>query len=86
MSHLRADALARHRRETLTKIPQNFALRIVALDLRRRLVDVLEAVGGAHYQIGKYYPYREALTGARSLESRLQELLDKEEIRELVQR
>jgi FAD/FMN-containing dehydrogenase len=66
MNPLRADVLAPHRREALLKVPSNPQARAVALDLRRRLVDVIERVGGAHYQIGKFYPYREALQNAEA--------------------
>jgi D-lactate dehydrogenase (cytochrome) len=37
--------------------------RAFAVDLRRRLVARLEHFRPAHYQIGKFYPYREAVSG-----------------------
>src|SRR5690606_25474724 len=37
--------------------------RAYAVDLRRRLVARLERLHPAHFQIGKFYPYREAVSG-----------------------
>ncbi|MCX6465912.1 MAG: hypothetical protein NTW05_20320, partial [Pseudonocardiales bacterium] len=37
--------------------------RDAALDLRARMVERLRGTGSAHIQIGKFYPYREALAG-----------------------
>lgn len=37
--------------------------RAYAVDLRRRLVDRLQHLAPAHFQIGKFYPYREAVAG-----------------------
>lgn len=68
MNPLRYSVLSPERRDTVGRTPENLAARAVALDLRRRLVsEVFAVVGGAHFQIGKYYPYRETLRGSAAL-------------------
>lgn len=57
-----ATALPEHRERYGAAEPRP-AAREFAIDLRRRLVVRLEAFRPAHYQTGKYYPYREALAG-----------------------
>jgi len=59
MNPLRYSVLGPDRQATVGRTPENSEVRAAALDLRRRLVaDVFAPFGGAHFQIGKYYPYR----------------------------
>lgn len=50
-------------RDSLGKLEAKPEARSVAVDLRRRLVARLQALHPAHYQTGKFYPYREAISG-----------------------
>jgi FAD/FMN-containing dehydrogenase len=82
MSPLRAEVLSPDRKAQLTAIAPNEPARAAAIDLRRRLVDVMEAERGAHYQIGKYYPYKSALekTTTWTLLSQLKSSLDPDDV------
>jgi FAD/FMN-containing dehydrogenase len=57
-----ATALPEHRAAFGEAAPQP-ETRAFAVDLRRRLVARLEKFHPAHYQIGKFYPLREAVSG-----------------------
>jgi hypothetical protein len=57
-----ATALPEHRERYGNAEPRPDA-RAFAVDLRKRLVARLEALHPAHYQAGKFYPYREAMAG-----------------------
>jgi FAD/FMN-containing dehydrogenase len=48
------------------------------IDLRSRMIDLFRDLGAVHHQIGKLYPYREALVGTSSWElvNALKALLD----------
>ncbi len=62
MNPLRKSVLRASRQETIGKRPPDTAARAKALDLRQRLVtEVFTEMRGAHFQIGKYYPYHAAL-------------------------
>ncbi|HUI60766.1 MAG TPA: FAD-binding oxidoreductase [Steroidobacteraceae bacterium] len=61
MSPLRASILSPKRRAELLAIAPDPAARAAALDLRQRLTERLSAIAGAHYQIGKFYPYQRDL-------------------------
>lgn len=58
---LRRSILSDAYRQPAGPVPPEDA-RAAALALRSRLVDVFRRFHGAHFQIGKYYPYRDALT------------------------
>jgi hypothetical protein len=63
MSPLRSSVLRADRRQAMSALPDNRETREVALDLRHRLInEVFLPFQGAHFQIGKYYPYRKALS------------------------
>jgi D-lactate dehydrogenase (cytochrome) len=66
------------RRAELAAIPADIAVRSVVLELRRKLVDRLGALPGAHYQIGKYYSYQRDLVSDenRQVLRQLKKLLD----------
>jgi FAD/FMN-containing dehydrogenase len=57
-----ATALPEHRERYGSAEPRPDA-REFAIDLRKRLVARLESFHPAHYQTGKFYPYREAIAG-----------------------
>ncbi|OYU15895.1 MAG: FAD-binding oxidoreductase [Alphaproteobacteria bacterium PA4] len=42
----------------LPKLPANPAATAIVGDARRRVVEICESLGGAHFQIGRSYPYR----------------------------
>ena len=58
--------------------PPNITARAVVIDLRSRMIDLFRGLGAVHHQIGKLYPYREALVGTSSWElvNALKALLD----------
>ncbi|MCC7411151.1 MAG: FAD-binding oxidoreductase [Gammaproteobacteria bacterium] len=78
MNPLRASVLSSPRRDELLSIPDNPGGRAAAIDLRRRLVERVQQVPGAHYQIGKFYPYQRDLCDdvARAALRELKALLD----------
>lgn len=49
--------------EQYRKIPANEAARAVVRELRQRLTEILDEHGAVHFQIGRYYPYRELVAG-----------------------
>jgi D-lactate dehydrogenase (cytochrome) len=57
-----ANALPEHRDRFGDAVPRP-ETRAYAIDLRRRLVTRLERLQPAHYQVGKFYPLREAIAG-----------------------
>ncbi len=60
-SALRMAQLSSERRAEFEAKPENETSRAFALDLRRRLVERVDALHPYHFQIGKYYDYRSAL-------------------------
>ncbi|WP_428410527.1 FAD-binding oxidoreductase [Hyphococcus sp.] len=60
-SALRMAQLSPERRAEFESKPENKNSRDFALDLRRRLVERVDALHPYHFQIGKYYDYRSAL-------------------------
>lgn len=50
-------------RRALEAIPDDPETTAVAVDLRHRMIDALRAAGALNIQIGKVYPYRDALGG-----------------------
>ncbi len=63
LNELRYETALPGMREALGKLEGHPDARAFAVDLRRRLVARLQAFRPAHYQTGKFYPYREALAG-----------------------
>ena len=62
-------------------IPANPEARKVALEARRRLVAATDALGGVHFQVGRYYAYESRLEApAADLLRGLRGLLDPEGI------
>jgi D-lactate dehydrogenase (cytochrome) len=61
MSPLRAHILGPARRAELMAIAPDEAARAAAIALRSGLCERMNAIPGAHYQIGKYYPYHRDL-------------------------
>ncbi len=62
-----ADYRLSHTRESdharLAALPAHPEARAAAVDLRDRMIARLRTVGSAHIQLGKLYPYRDALSG-----------------------
>jgi len=58
LNPLRLSILSPERREVLQKVPANREAREAAIELRQRMIDRFRDFGGAHYGIGKFYPYR----------------------------
>jgi D-lactate dehydrogenase (cytochrome) len=56
------------RQAALAAIAPNSEATEVAVDLRRRMVRLFRQMNAAHHQIGKFYPFREALEGTSSWE------------------
>ena len=63
LSPYRASWAAPEQREQFADAPDNGAARAAALDLRRRMIEMFRDIGALHLQLGKVYPYREALDG-----------------------
>ncbi len=77
-SALRREVASAERMAALAAIAPNEAATSAALDLRRRMVRLFHDMHGAHHQIGKFYPFREALEGTAAWEllCELKALLD----------
>jgi hypothetical protein len=60
---LRYDTALPGMREELGKLEGRPEARAFAVDLRKRRVTRLQPLRPAHYQTGKFYPYREAIAG-----------------------
>jgi D-lactate dehydrogenase (cytochrome) len=58
LAHTRAED-----RERLATLEPHPDARAAALDLRARMIGRLREAGSTHIQLGKFYPYREALAG-----------------------
>ncbi|MFZ4532282.1 MAG: FAD-binding oxidoreductase, partial [Alsobacter sp.] len=64
-------------RETYATRPENPEARALVHRLRLALAEALDAVGGTHFQIGRYYGFLAGLTpAARDTLARLKDLLD----------
>jgi FAD/FMN-containing dehydrogenase len=64
-------------RETYASQPENPEARALVHRLRRGLAEALDAVGGTHFQIGRYYGFLAGLTpAARDTLAGLKALLD----------
>jgi D-lactate dehydrogenase (cytochrome) len=61
LNPLRLSVARVERKEAFSKIPATPAATEAAIELRRRMVTMFKHVGGCHYQIGKFYPYRESV-------------------------
>lgn len=59
---LRMAQLSPERRAAFQAMPENLQTRQFAIDLRRRLVERVDRFHPYHFQIGKYYDYKSALT------------------------
>ncbi len=77
-SALRREVASPARAAALAAIPPNEDATSAALDLRRRMVHLFRDLRAAHHQIGKFYPFREALEGTPAWEllRELKALLD----------
>jgi hypothetical protein len=77
-SALRREVASAARAMALAAIRPNQEATSAALDLRRRMVRLFRELRAAHHQIGKYYPFREALDGTPTWEllCELKALLD----------
>jgi D-lactate dehydrogenase (cytochrome) len=77
-SALRREIASAARATALAAIRPNQAATSAALDLRRRMVQLFREMRAAHHQIGKFYPFREALDGTPAWEllCELKALLD----------
>jgi FAD/FMN-containing dehydrogenase len=58
---LRLAQIAPERRERFAALLESQAARDFAIDLRRRLIEAVDALSPYHFQIGKYYDYRRAM-------------------------
>jgi D-lactate dehydrogenase (cytochrome) len=63
LNPLRMSILDADQKETLGKIPENIAARQTALKMRRAMHTIFREFDGAHFGIGKYYPYPQAHQG-----------------------
>jgi D-lactate dehydrogenase (cytochrome) len=61
MSPLRMSIVVSNRRTELAAIPRDTAAHEAAVEIRRKLVELLGQFDGGHFQIGKYYPYMQQL-------------------------
>jgi D-lactate dehydrogenase (cytochrome) len=61
LNPLRLSILSPERRRLLEQIPADYEARKAAVHVRRKMHTVFRDLGGAHFGIGKYYPYRERL-------------------------
>jgi D-lactate dehydrogenase (cytochrome) len=64
LSPYRASWASPEQREAFAGAPDNGPARAAALDLRRLMIAMFREIGALHIQIGKVYPYREALDGS----------------------
>jgi FAD/FMN-containing dehydrogenase len=63
LSEYRASWASDEQRAQFGDAPANDAGRAVVLDLRRRMIAMFREIGAVHIQIGKVYPYKDALAG-----------------------
>jgi FAD/FMN-containing dehydrogenase len=63
LNPLRMSIMDDSQKQSLGKIPENLAARQAALRMRRALHKIFREVEGAHFGIGKYYPYPQAHQG-----------------------
>jgi FAD/FMN-containing dehydrogenase len=63
LSEYRASWASDEQRAEFGDAPSNDAGRDAVLDLRRRMIAMFREIGAVHIQIGKVYPYRDALSG-----------------------
>jgi D-lactate dehydrogenase (cytochrome) len=63
LSPYRASWASPEQRDEFGGASDNAAARAAALDLRRRMIAMFREQGALHLQLGKVYPYREALDG-----------------------
>jgi FAD/FMN-containing dehydrogenase len=64
LSPYRASWASDQQREQFADAPANPMGRAAVLDLRRQMIAAFRELGAVHIQIGKVYPYREALRGS----------------------
>jgi FAD/FMN-containing dehydrogenase len=78
LNPLRLSILSADQRRNFSRIASDLEARKAAIKLRRGLHKVFREVGGAHFGIGKYYPYREALLDKHNWEilEQLKEVFD----------
>ncbi len=78
LSTYRSTWASPEQREEFADAPDNTEARRVALDLRRRMIAMFRTNGALHLQLGKVYPYREALDGtvAWDVISQIKDLFD----------
>jgi FAD/FMN-containing dehydrogenase len=78
LNPLRMSILDEKQKETLGKIPENPAARQTALKMRREMHKIFREFHGAHFGIGKYYPYPQTHQGNETwkLLTKIKELLD----------
>jgi D-lactate dehydrogenase (cytochrome) len=63
LSAYRSHWASDEQRATFADAPANDAGRTAVLDLRARMIAMFRGIGAVHIQIGKVYPYRDALAG-----------------------
>ena len=68
LNPLRMSVVSKDMREELAKIPDNPEGRAAALELRQRLLEYSRRFHGIHFQIGKFYPYRDKLVSGTQWE------------------
>lgn len=67
-NRFRRSVAPRERQAALAATPRNEEATAAALGLRRRMTRLFREMGAAHHQIGKFYPFREALEGTTAWE------------------
>lgn len=79
---LRLSVIGEERRGAAASIPANEDARAAAIDLRHRLVERMGQLTGAHFQIGKFYPYQRDLVREenRQLLAQIKDLLDHKQV------
>jgi hypothetical protein len=63
LSEYRASWSSAEQRAEFADAPPNEAGRAAVLDLRAQMIERFREIGSVHIQIGKVYPYRDALAG-----------------------
>jgi D-lactate dehydrogenase (cytochrome) len=63
LSEYRASWASDEQRAEFADAPANEPGRAAVLDLRRRMIAMFRDIGAVHIQIGKVYPYKDALAG-----------------------
>jgi D-lactate dehydrogenase (cytochrome) len=78
LSEYRASWSSDEQRAEFADAPGNPAARDCALDIRRRMIARFRELGAAHLQLGKVYPYRDALEGTTTWEvvEQIKQLVD----------